>query len=100
MELHFHSERVQPLSDILRNNKARVFLTSKTPAKLHISIMTSRGLAHADTVCMSETPYALEYEPPWGRDWSVLQIQAVEPKTPADEPYTVTLRFEKIDRAC
>ena len=96
MDLHFHSERTIPLSDLLRT-RSRIFLTSHTPIKLNVSVMTSRGLTHFDTLTLSKEPYELLFEPPWGRDWSVLQIQADEPREADEEPYTINMRAEKID---
>ena len=98
MDLYFHSERTVPLSDLLRV-RSNIYLTSnKAPVKLNVSVMTSRGLTHFETITLSKEPYELLFEPPWGRDWSVLQIQAAERKAADEEPYTIHMRAEKIDR--
>lgn len=97
MDLHFHSERTVPLSDILYARSA-IKLTSCIPVKLNVSVMTSRGLAHFETITLTTDPYELLFEPPWGKDWSVLQIQASEPRATHEEPFTIHMRAEKIDR--
>jgi hypothetical protein len=91
--LSFHSTRTQPLSDLVQGRAAKFLLTSETPIKAHVSVMTSRGLSHFDTVTLGSTPYAVPYEAPWGRDWSALQIQALDPRDCTIEPYEVKLAY-------
>ena len=93
-DLSFHYERTQPLSDIIGRKEAMLTLTSEREVSIHVSIMTSRGLSYFETIRLNKTPYLIPYNYPAGRDWSVLQIQAVEPLKPFEEPYTVLLTIE------
>lgn len=95
LSLTFHSSRDQPLSDLVNRAPARMFLTATKPIELNLSIMTSRGIAHIDNITLTESPYKLPYEAPWGVDWSVLQLMAIQPRVDAEEPYEVTLTVER-----
>ncbi len=95
LTLSFHSSRDQPLSDLVNRGEARMVLTAAKPVELSLSIMTSRGIAHLDNLTLTEVPYKLPYEAPWGIDWSVLQLMAVVPRAETDEPYEVTLTIER-----
>jgi hypothetical protein len=95
LPLTFHRARTQPLSDIVGAHNAIFQIYSEQPIELYVSVMTSRGLAHFDKIVLSNTPYAIPYDPPWGSDWSVLQLEAVVPRTGHCEPYVITLEFEK-----
>ena len=91
--LSFHVERSQPLSDLFGNKDGVVFLTSERPLEATVSLMTSRGLAYVETVRLDATPIRIQYDPPWGLDWVVLQIQAKTPLDLAEAPYEVKLAF-------
>ncbi len=93
--LTFHGERSQPLSDIIED-AAEVFLTSKKPIELNVSIMTSRGLTFLEKALICQTPFKIPYEPPWGRDWSVLQLMSPNPANEAEEPFEVLLTINTI----
>ena len=95
LTLSFHSSRDQPLSDLVNRGEASMFLKATKPIELSLSIMTSRGITHLDNLTLTEAPYKLPYEAPWGVDWSVLQLMAVAPRSEADEPYEVTLTVER-----
>jgi hypothetical protein len=95
LNLSYHYERSQPLSDIVGNSEAVVYLTSERPHKVYVSIMTSRGLTFMEQVQVDEKPFKIPYNAPWGRDWSVLQLQASSPRSIQEEPYEVTLVVEK-----
>jgi hypothetical protein len=95
LALSFHSSRDQPLSDLVNGADACMFLTASTPIQLNVSIMTSRGLSFLDLVTLSSVPYKIPYEPPWGRDWSVLQLAAIKPRPADDSPYEVSLQIER-----
>jgi hypothetical protein len=95
MQLSYHTGRSQPLSDIVGNAEATFYLISNNTHDVHVSVMTSRGLTHVDKVKLGPTPYKIPYAAPWGRDWSVLQLQAAEPKPGDAEPYEVTLVVER-----
>ena len=95
LQLTFHKERSQPLSDLVRNQEAHMYLYSETPIELNVSIMTSRGLTFFDRATLDHNPYMIPYTAPWGRDWSVLQLQTVSEKSQADSPQTVFLRVEQ-----
>ena len=95
LTLSFHSSRDQPLSDLVNGAAAQMFLTAPKPTTLTVSIMTSRGVSHLDNVTLTTERYKLPYEAPWGRDWSVLQLMAVPPRSSNAEPYEVTLTIEK-----
>lgn len=91
LPLSFHRERTQPLSDLAYKHHANFYLTSDIPLQVNVSVMSSRGLTHFDCVELTKTPYKVPYERPGGADWSVLQIQAIAPRSPRDEPYTINL---------
>jgi hypothetical protein len=91
--LSFHVERSQPLSDLFGNKEGVVILTSERPLEATVSLMTCRGLAHVETVRLDTTPIRIRYDPPWGLDWVVLQIQATTPLDTAEAPYEVKLCF-------
>jgi hypothetical protein len=93
LQLSFHKDRMQPLSDLVRKHAAKFHLTSETPLKVRVSIMSSRGLTHFDTVELTSEPYNLPYAAPWGVDWSVLQIEAVNPRELHEEPHSVNLYY-------
>ena len=95
LALTFHSSRDQPLSDLVNGAPAQMFLTASEPLKLNLSIMTSRGLSFFDTVTLTSDPYTIPYEPPWGRDWSVLQLASHEPRSADDSPYEVCLQIQR-----
>lgn len=89
--LNFHFERTQPLSDLCGKRDAHIYLVSETPIEINVSIMTSRGLTHFDRIKTGIEPYILPYTPPACRDWSVLQIQAINRIPPNETPYTIDL---------
>ena len=93
LNLSFHASRTQPLSDLAGKRDAQFFLTSEEPFKAYVSVMSSRGLTHNDTVTLDSTPYNVPYEAPWGNDWSVLQIQALTLRNRDEEPYEVILTY-------
>ena len=95
LRLSFHKERAQPLSDIVRNQEAEMYICTETQVELHVSIMSSRGLTFLDRITLDSKPYKIPYEAPWGRDWSVLQLQAVSEKPLNESPYTVLLHVEQ-----
>lgn len=95
LTLSFHSSRDQPLSDLVNRGAAHMFLTSRKPIELMLSIMTSRGVAHIDNITLTEKPYDLPYDAPWGVDWSVLQLVAVQPRDAAEDPHEVILTVER-----
>ena len=95
LALTFHSSRDQPLSDLVNRAPAQMFLTAPKPIELNLSIMTSRGLTHVDNITLTESPYKLPYEAPWGVDWSVLQLTAVPPRSTTEEPHEVMLTIER-----
>jgi hypothetical protein len=89
--LSFHVERTQPLSDLFGNQDGIVSLTAERPMNVTVSLMTSRGLSAVETVKLDGTPFQLRYDPPWGLDWVVLQIQSLTPLPLSEPPYTVKL---------
>ena len=91
--LSFHRDKTQPLSDLVERKQANFYLTSDTPVQVNISVMSSRGLTHFDSVQLTKTPYKVPYAAPWGVDWSVLQIQATEPRALSETPHTVNLQY-------
>ena len=93
LQLTFHRERTQPLSDLVRKGPAKFYLTSETSIQVYVSVMSSRGLTHFDLVQLTKTPYEVPYEPPLGSDWSVLQIQAVTPLELDETPYSIDLKY-------
>jgi hypothetical protein len=93
LQLSFHKDRTQPLSDLVQKHAAKFHLTSEIPLKARVSIMSSRGLTHFDTVELTSEPYNLPYSAPWGIDWSVLQIEAIEPREVYEEPHCVNLQY-------
>ena len=93
LPLTFHNERVQPLSDII-DDKAEVFLTSKTPVEVNVSVMTSRGLIFLEKTTIHNTPFRVPYEPPWGSDWSVLQLTNTKQLSEVEEPLEILLTIE------
>ena len=93
LELSFHNERTQPLSDLVKKRVADFYLTSIEPLEVYVSVMTSRGLSHFDRVSLCETPYKVPYEPPLGADWSVLQIQALKQRPYWQAPYNINLSY-------
>jgi hypothetical protein len=95
LPLTFHKERTQPLSDII-DDKADVFLTSKTPVEVNVSVMTSRGLAFIEKTTISDIPFKVPYEPPWGRDWSVLQLTNLKQLSEMQEPVEILLTIEAL----
>lgn len=94
IQLSFHKERVQPLSDLVGNADAKFYLTSEKPCEVNISIMTSRGLSYFERITLDATMHKVPYDPPWGLDWSVLQLAAVKSPSLDEEPYEVTLIIE------
>lgn len=92
--LSFHVERTQPLSDLFGAQDGTVFLTSERPVEVTLSLMTSRGLSHVENVVLNAFPTQLYYDPPWGRDWVVMQIQPTLPLSLSEAPYEVKLYFE------
>jgi hypothetical protein len=95
LPLNYHYERSQPLSDIVGSSDASVHISTEKPHEVYVSIMTSRGLTFMERVALDNTPYKIPYTAPWGRDWSVLQLQACEPRQSDAEPFCVTLVVEK-----
>ncbi len=95
LTLSFHSSRDQPLSDLVNSAPADMFLRAAEPIKLNISIMTSRGLSFLDTITLTGNLYKIPYQSPWGRDWSVLQLSASEPRSAEESPYEVSLLIER-----
>jgi hypothetical protein len=95
LPLSFHVERTQPLSDLVRKSHADFYLTSEIPIQVYVSVMSSRGLTHFDSVQLTTTPYVVPYEPPLGSDWSVLQIQALTPRKLDEEPYNINLKYRQ-----
>jgi len=95
IQLAFHTERVQPLSDLVGNADAKFYLISEKPCEVNISVMTSRGLSYFERITLDATRHKVPYDPPWGLDWSVLQLAAVKSAPPDDTPYEVTLVIER-----
>jgi hypothetical protein len=76
-------------------------LTADRSVEVTLSLMTSRGLSVVENVKLDGTPFQLRYDPPWGRDWVVLQILAMSPLPLSESPYEVKLAFTpgtKIER--
>ena len=92
--LSFHVERTQPLSDLFGAQEGTFFLTAERPVELTVSLMTSRGLSHVENIRLDSMPVAIAYDPPWGRDWVVLQLQTTTPLSLSEPPYEVKLTFE------
>jgi hypothetical protein len=93
LELSFHNERTQPLSDLVKKRAADFYLICDTPLEAYVSVMTSRGLSHFDRVTLCGQPYKLPYEQPLGVDWSVLQIQPLKPRSYMHMPYNIKLKY-------
>jgi len=99
--LSFHVERTQPLSDLFGNVDGILSLVADRPVEVTVSLMTSRGLSLVENVKLDGTPFQLRYDPPWGKDWVVLQILAMSPLSLSEPPYEVKLAFTpgtKIER--
>lgn len=92
LTLSFHFERTVPISDLLRQKHVEIALTSETPIPANISVMTSRGLSFFDSSTIHKTPFIIQYEPPGGADWSVLQLQAQNRREGCDSPFEVTMK--------
>jgi hypothetical protein len=94
--LNFHTARTQPISDLIPHG-GRVTIFSEKPVRLNVRVLTNHGQTFVSSLTLEKTPVNVPYDPPWGRDWACLELEALDPLTSSDEPYTVKMHIEKID---
>lgn len=94
LPLSFHSERAQPISDIVRNRKVNMYLSSSQNIELSVSIETAQGQVYNQIVNVNATPFQIDYENNNEYTWTVLKLKARKPREPQEEPFTVLFTIE------